>query len=397
MASVDLETAKRAKTFVVMMGLVAMFGDMTYEGARGRVGPYLNILGASATVVGFVAGLGEFVGYGLRLATGWLADRWKSYWLFVALGYSVNLVAVPGLALVGDWPAAIALIVLERMGKAIRSPSRSALVSYAAQSAGVGKSFGIDEALDQLGAFLGPMITAGVVWGLRSEPAPARLQTAFAVLLLPVIANLLMLALAKRKFPRPDLFETRTDIVRVHYGSSMRLFLVAASFMALGFADWALIAFHVNKTTAIDLALLPVIYAGVMGVDAVSALVLGAYFDRRGLWALVWGVAASAGFAPLVFWFSNSYALLGGAVLWAIGLGAQESIFKAAIAQMVPKNERAKAYGQFFAVFGCAWWLGSALMGWAYDRSIMSVVAFSVTTQLISAALFGLVARRAQT
>ncbi|HEY6877377.1 MAG TPA: hypothetical protein VI299_05130, partial [Polyangiales bacterium] len=71
-------TTPAARKFIVLMGVVALFGDMTYEGARGLVGPYLALLGASATAVGFAAGLGEFLGYGLRLATGWLSDRTRA-------------------------------------------------------------------------------------------------------------------------------------------------------------------------------------------------------------------------------------------------------------------------------------------------------------------------------
>src|SRR5437660_287514 len=101
---------------------------MTYEGARGIAGPYLFSLGASATVVGFVAGFGEFIGYGLRSVSGYLADRTHRYWPIIFTGYFINLFAVPALALAGNWPMAAALLIAERFGKAIRRPSVQAML-----------------------------------------------------------------------------------------------------------------------------------------------------------------------------------------------------------------------------------------------------------------------------
>lgn len=371
-----------ARRFIVLMGVVALFGDMTYEGARGLVGPYLALLGASASFVGFAAGLGEFLGYGLRLFTGWLGDRTRAYWPLVIAGYAVNLVAVPGLALVGSWQAAVALLLLERIGKAIRSPARSTLVSYAASEAGVGKSFGLEEALDQIGAVSGPLLTALAIWVVRGEPVAAQYRVAFAVLLVPVLLNLALVLAARARFPRPEALERaeRRDPPRM--GALFRWYVAGAMLMGLGFADWALVAYHASRTGALDAGTLPLLYAGAMAVDALAALAFGALFDRYGLLVLAVTTAASALFAPLVFLVPSASPLILGAACWAVGMGAQDSIFKAAIAKLVPKEERGRAYGTFFALFGLAWWLGSTAMGWLYERSMAGLVAFSVLTQL---------------
>jgi MFS family permease len=379
--------AKSAKSFIVVMGVVAMFGDMTYEGARGLVGPYLALLGASAAMVGFAAGLGEFLGYALRLVTGWLGDRTRAYWPLVIFGYGVNFVAVPGLALVGSWQAAVVLLLLERIGKAIRSPARSTLVSYAASEVGAGKSFGIDEALDQIGAVSGPLITAVAIWVVRDEPATYRYRVAFAVLMLPVLLNLGFVLWARKRYPKPESFETKEGD-HPPMGGLFRWYLAAVMLLALGFSDWALVAFHATKQGMVDLGMLPVLYAGAMGVDAVAALVLGSLYDRFGLKVLALSTFVSALFAPLVFFFHSGWVLVGGAFFWAIGMGAQDSIFKAVIAKMVPKAERARAYGIFFAFFGFAWWIGSTTMGWLYDRSLTGLVVFSVATQLAAVPFF---------
>lgn len=370
------------------MGVVALFGDMTYEGARGLVGPYLALLGASATAVGFGAGLGEFLGYGLRLVTGWLGDRTRAYWPLVIGGYAVNFVAVPGLALVGSWQAAIALLLLERIGKAVRSPARSTLVSYAANEAGVGKSFGLEEALDQVGAVTGPLLTALAIWVVRDEPVADRYRFAFSVLLLPVLMNLGMVLFARRAYPRPESFEPAQRGDQRHMGPLFRWYIGAVMLLGLGFADWALVAFHATRTGQLNLGVLPLLYAGAMAVDAVAALAFGTLFDRFGVSVLAVSALVSALFAPLVFLVPSGWALVLGAACWAIGMGAQDSVFKAAIAQLVAKEERGRAYGLFFALFGLAWWLGSTAMGFLYERSLVTMVGFSVVTQLAAVPIF---------
>lgn len=376
------ERAKRARTFIVLMGVVALFGDMTYEGARGLVGPYLAFLGASATAVGFAAGLGELLGYSLRLVTGWLADRTRAYWPLVIAGYGINLVAVPGLALVGSWEAAVALLLLERIGKAIRSPARSTLVSYAANTAGVGKSFGLEEALDQIGAVSGPLLTALAIWILRGEPVSMQYRVAFLVLLVPVVLNLALVLTARAKFPRPDSLESAGRHDHPQLGGLFRWYVAGAMLMALGFADWALVAFHASRTGMLGAAALPLLYAGAMAIDALGALAFGVLFDRHGLLVLAGTTAASALFAPLVFLVPSTTLLVVGAACWALGMGAQDSIFKATIAKLIPKEERGRAYGLFFALFGLAWWIGSTTMGWLYERSMTALVVFSVATQI---------------
>ncbi|MBL8924228.1 MAG: MFS transporter [Myxococcaceae bacterium] len=387
------ETPKRARAFIVLMGVVALFGDMTYEGARGLVGPWLAVLGASATAVGFAAGLGEFLGYGLRLVTGRIADRTRAWWPLVIGGYAVNLVAVPGLALVGSWQAAVGLLLLERIGKAIRSPARSTIVSYAASQAGLGKSFGIEEALDQIGAVSGPLLTASALWVARGEAVSTQYRVAFLVLLVPVVANLACVFSARARYPNPEHFE-QAEQPRAPVGRLFHWYVAGAMLLALGFADWALLAYHASRAGLLTAGELPLLYAGVMAIDALGALGFGALFDRHGLLVLAVTSAVSAAFAPLVFLEPSPSLLIAGAACWAVGMGAQDSIFKAAIAKLVPKHERGRAYGVFFALFGLAWWVGSTLMGLLYERSLTSLAIFSAGAQLAAVPVLIFVGRR---
>lgn len=152
--------APGAMAFIALMGIVSLFSDMTHEGARSVLGEYLNLAGASAATIGFVSGFGELCGYSLRLLFGFIADKTKKYWTLVIGGYALQVLAIPALALIPEngWMLACGLIILERIGKAVKKPAKNALVSFAASEVGTGKGFAYQEFLDQLGAFIGPVM-----------------------------------------------------------------------------------------------------------------------------------------------------------------------------------------------------------------------------------------------
>jgi len=377
----DLNKAA-AWRFIILVGVVSLFSDMTYEGARSISGPFLGTLKASALVVGVVAGLGEFLGYALRLVSGYLTDRLGRYWLITFAGYAVNLLAVPLLALAGSWEIAAVLLVVERMGKAVRTPARDAMLSHAAGAVGRGWGFGFHEAMDQLGATTGPLIVAAVLYfqgGYRQG---------FAVLLLPAVLALVVIAMAARLYPHPQHLEVSAPTLETTgFTRPYWLYVVAVGCLGAGYADFPLIAFHFGKTAVLPSDWIPLFYAVAMGVDAVAALVLGRLFDRLGMPVIVATAALSALFAPLVFWGGFKLALLG-MVFWGIGMGSLESIIKAALAEMVPRQRRATGFGLFNAGFGLFWLLGSVLMGFLYDFSLGALVVFSVMAQLLAIPFF---------
>jgi MFS family permease len=376
---------KTALKFVILLGVVSLFADMTYEGARSITGPFLAVLGASGTIVGIVAGFGELIGYGLRLVSGYISDRTGKYWTVTLIGYFINLLAVPLLALAGRWEIAALLMIAERMGKAIRNPSRDAMLSHATQRIGRGWGFGLHEAMDQIGAILGPLIVAGVLYlsdGYRMS---------FAILLVPALVALAVLLVARALYPRPrDLEVASVELKTKGFSRIFWLYLAAVSLIAAGYVDFPLISYHFEKLSIVSKVWIPGFYAVAMGVDALSALYFGRLFDRIGLSILIVVSFLSSFFAPLVFLGGFNLALVGMA-LWGIGMGAQESIMRAAIAEMVPMDKRSTAYGIFNAGFGLFWFLGSALMGILYDVSIPALILFSVVMQLASVPFFFLI------
>lgn len=369
-------TARTAMTFVVLLGVVSMFGDMVYEGARSITGPYLGVLGAGATAVGIVAGLGELVGYGLRLVSGYISDRTRQYWPIMMIGYGLTMVAVPLLALAGRWEIAALLIILERTGKAIRTPARDAMLSHATSEMGRGWGFGIHEALDQVGATVGALFVAAAL------VAGDDYRTGFAALAVPGVLAMTTLVAARLLYPRPHDLEADTPaLTTTGFPRRFWIYLAAVALVAAGYADFPLIAFHLDQESIVGGSQVPLYFAAAMAADALAALVFGRLFDRLGLGILIGVTVLSALFAPLVFLGGAELALLG-MVIWGVGLGAQESVMRAAIAPMVAATRRGTAYGLFNTGYGLAWFAGSAVMGILYDVSVPALVAFSMLAQL---------------
>lgn len=380
----------RALRFILLLGVVSLLADATYEGARSITGPFLALLGASGAVVGTVAGLGELLGYGLRLVSGVIADRTRRYWAVTIGGYLVNLLAVPLLALAGRWETAAALILAERIGKALRTPARDAMLSHATSHVGRGWGFGLHEALDQIGATAGPLLVAALI------RAQGDYRAAFAWLLVPALLALAVLAGARHFYPHPqDLEVAAPPLETKGLPRVLWIYLGAAALVAAGYADFPLMAYHFEKTVRVSPSAIALLYAFAMAVDAVAALALGRLFDRFGLAVLAGTAVVCAAFAPLVFLGGRNGAIAGMA-LWGAGMGAQESILRAAVAGLVPPERRGTAYGIFNAAYGGFWFVGSALMGFLYDRSPAALVAFSVAVQIAAAPVFVLAGRRAR-
>lgn len=379
---------RRALATVVAFGVVSLLADMVYEGARSILGPYLATLGASAVAVGLVSGVGEFVGYALRWATGVMADRTRGYWPMTFAGYGLTVVAVPVLGWVGRVDLALALVVAERLGKAVRSPARDALLSEVAAPLGRGWGFGIHEALDQTGAVVGPLLLAGVL-ALRHGDY----RFAFTILAVPGALALLALVVARRTADRRMTHGARgrpeADTVPDENGTDgrARTYLGFVFLSALGFAPFPLIAFHITDRAVADDPVIPLMFALAMAVDAGSALLSGHAYDRRGLRVLILLPALSA---LTVLAFSTTDWLVWVAVaIWGAVMGIQESTLRAAVADLSSSSRRATAYGFFNTAYGMALLGGGALLGFLYDRSVPVLVSLVIATQVAAGLVLG--------
>ncbi len=393
-----------AMKFIILFGVVSLFSDMTHEGASSIRGAYLTLLGASAGTIGFISGLGELIGYSMRYVFGKLVDKSKKYWTMTIIGYILDIIAVPALALVGGeygWLWACVLLVIQRMGKAIKKPAKDTIMSFAASQEGVGKSFGIQEVLDQIGAFLGPVLLY-LIMLFKTEGSTFEIySTCFAILAIPGAITLILLLVTKHKFPNPENFEpSPKEYIPFKLKKEFILYIAGISLFAFGFMDYSLLIMHISRTyadlasglaettTLVNTGTIPLLYAGAMLIDAFSALIFGLLYDKKGVKVLVWSTIISAPFSVLIFTTNSVPMVLLGIALWGVGMGAQESILKAAVTTMVPKNSRATGYGIFEFSFGVFWFLGSWLLGVLYDLSIPVMIAVSVATQLAAIPLY---------
>ena len=366
--------------FVLLLGLVSLFSDMVYEGSRSVIGPLFSVLGASGAVVGFVAGFGELVGNVLRLFSGIFVDRTKKYWLIAFVGYGC-LFAIPLLAWAHSWKIAALLIIVERVGKAIRTPARDAMLSYATQRMGRGVGFGLHQVFDQIGGMCGPLLMIIVLLTHHHY------SLGFTFLFIPACIAVFILTFGKFLYPYPQNLEVVTvepDAATAKtFPRAFWIFLLAACLLGAGYADFPLIAFHFEKEHLLSAAWIPGFYMIAMGFSAISALLFGWLLDRLGQISLMIAILISAFYAPLVFYDGYFYALLG-IVLWGIGMGAQRSLLKAVVGNMINKNLRATAFGIFNTGYGIAWFLGSWLMGVLYDTSLHTLVIFSIVMELLA-------------
>jgi MFS family permease len=373
------EKRRSAIGFIVCLGIVSLFADMTYEGAHSIIGPFLGDLGASMATVAFISGFGEMLAASLRYFSGRFADRSHAYWTITALGYGMNVIAVPALAYAGNWKIAALLVIAERTGKALRGPARDVLLSEATQEVGHGFGFGLHSIMDQTGAVVGPLLMGVAV--ARSH----NYGSAFLWLAVPAIGTMLALLTARVLHP------TRGSSARVPSQQALPkvfwIYVGAAGLLACGFIDFPVLARHFQSMAFLKQDQIPLLYAGAMAVNGLTALIFGRLFDRFGILVMVIGAVISMLSLPLGF-LGGAGAAVASVACWATGLGAQDASLRAGIAQVVSMNKRGSAFGAFNGVFGVMWFLGSATMGMLYGWSHLAVVIFGCACQLAAATMF---------
>ena len=363
--------------FIIAFGIVSLFADSAYEGMRGINGEFLGSLGASGLVVGVVAGAGELFGYLIRLVSGRIAQKTGLYWPMAIFGYALAMAAVPLMAFAFNWQTAALFVVLERSGKAIRSPATNTMQSRAGDVIGQGWAFGLQEALDQTGAIIGPLITAYIL------AKHGDFHAAYAWLAVPALLTMIsVVAIALRYGYAGQIRETRKRAPR-DYSRAFWWYAASAAMLGFGFADFSLIAFHLLKASVVAASTVPIYYAIAMGASGAGALVFGRWFDARGLVVLVPAAFIGAAATPLAF-LGGSGAALAGVILWGLAIGVQNALMSASVAKLVPEAMRAQAYGLFSALYGVFWFAGSAILGLLYDRSLPALIAVAVAAQLLS-------------
>jgi hypothetical protein len=370
-----------ATRFVVLMGVVNLFADMAYEGARGEIGAFMGHLGASATVVGIVAGGGELAGYAIRSLAGTIADRTGRYWIEAWVGYIINMFCVPALALAGSWPAAAGLVVGERIGRGIRKPVISSVIAQAGREIGHGHAFGLNELMDQIGATTGPLIVAVAI------ARTGNFAAGFAVLLVPAVLTLIALGPASRAGAKIMPNNPNAQGPALRDPRTFWRYAIGGALLAAGYVDFALISFRFQRDHIGSAASISVWYAVAMFVAAVAAPLLGRLLDKRGNATIAGAIVVTALATALAF-LGNGLTAQIGAALWGVGTVVQDSLLLALVASVITQRRGATTFGRFDLIFGIAWFAGSALEGALLDHSLPALVIFSTALQAIAIPFF---------
>lgn len=416
--------------FIVGFGFVSMFMDVVYQAALSVQGPLLASFGASALLIGVISGLGEATSLVGRLFSGPLADRTGKYWVFAILGYAATGFAVPAMGFAGSLGAVAFLVIFERFGKSIRTPSRDAMLSNAASAVGRGKGFALHEVMDQIGAMGGPLIVAALLSLTHND-----YRVALGVMIIPGIIAIIMLLVLRFRVPDPRVYEAdaQTAALNQPEGVSIQkvtegktgtltnsdgvlrkakqepepelelepeeqftrrevaarlprlfwLYTAACGIMLAGVATFGVISFHMVSTGIADDSLVPLVYAAAMGIDAVFAAVTGVLYDKIGTRTLLVLPFVCAAI-PLFAYSSNLWIVLFGVLLWGVSLGIQESTMRAAVGDIVSKSQRASAYGFFSMVIGVGSLLGGVFAGALYDVGIPALVVYSFAAEVLA-------------
>ncbi len=402
-----IDLRRKAIGLIVFFGLVSLLADIVYEGARSINGPYLKLLGANAVTLGLITGIGEFLGYALRLITGYLSDKTKSYWFLTFLGYAL-LVSVPLLSLAGVWQVAGLFIAIERIGKAIRNPARDTILSQASAEVGTGFGFGLHEAMDQIGAIAGPLIFVVFFASLgQGKVGITAYQKGYSFLWLPFLLVIVCLAVSYRSIPSRG--ESKPSLKKAEVSEKLsRVFWLYTLFTfatTLGFFSFPLLAFHFKSVDILSDAQIPLYYALAMAIDAVAALSIGKFYDvikerkknyHAGLSLLVFIPLATVLMAILVFSRHKLLVILG-VLFWGIVMGIHETIMRSAIADITPLSKRGTGYGFFNTSYGLAVFLGSALLGFLYDRSLFLVISAIILIECLALVIFFFMKRNIST
>jgi MFS family permease len=397
---------RTAFRLILLFGLISLLGDIIYEGARGVNGPYLKTMGASAALVGLVAGIGELLGYLIRLLSGYFSDKTRAHWFFTIFGYSF-LMVIPMLALTGVWQFAAIFMVLERIGKGIRSPAKDTILSQATKQVGTGFGFAIVEFMDQIGATVGPLIFTFFFMSIGpGDRSIIDYQNGYSLMWFPFVVLMMVLFTAFFMVKNPE--ELEKDVVKKPQPDKITrtfwLYCIFTFVTTLGFLNFAIIGYHLKANNIVTDAQIPLMYALAMAVDAVIGLFIGRWYDRlkikfenehAGLLLLV----ILPAFTALIPLFSLSPRLpliLAGMVLWGIVMGTHETIMKAGIADITSIRKRGTGYGIFNMMYGIAIFIGSAAAGFLYDYSITLLVVIMILVELAAVPVFFVMRREVQ-
>ncbi|HDD25795.1 MAG TPA: MFS transporter [Acidilobales archaeon] len=349
---------REAYRIILLFGVISLLGDIIYEGARGIIAPYMRSLGASPEIVGLVTGIADILSYGVRLPAGIYADITGRYWGFTFAGYGL-LISIPLMALGGTWVLIAILYLFERMGKGLRSPARDVLLSVPSTKVGTAKGFALHEVLDQVGAVLGPLILASILYLTLSY------SMSFASLAIPYALLMGTLVITRGIYVKTIRITIKKNVRHGFQALNLRplgknfiLYMMAIAFWGLGFISYEIFSYFV-KDYIPDYEIL-ILYSIAMLVDALGAVLISFTYEKWGFLTLITLPIVSS-ILPFTATIGLRLYVYLTAGLIGIVIGITETIVRASIADMIPIEYRGTAYGIFNITLGFSLLIGKVI------------------------------------
>ncbi len=344
---------------------------------RSISGPFLSSLGATALIIGFFSGLGEFLTYSLRFFSGYIADKKRTYWLFTILGYFL-ICCLPFLSFVKTWQIAVLLLLIERIGKAVRTPARDTLISFAGKNIGYGKSFGIHEVLDQIGAVCGSLIFFLVLSKFKNY------SVAFNLMWIPFFFLLIFLFITRKKYEFVVSQEfKKSQNYQKKLNQSFIFYILFVLFSISGFAGFSLISYHLVIKKIFLFSTIPILYMIAMGVDGIVAPFIGNLYDRIKFKSLIF-IPFLTVLLPFFSFSLNLYFSIIGIIIYGVIMGCHETVLRASIADIIPPEKRGMAYGIFNSIYGFGFFISGWIIGFLYEKDFRYIWFYVICTEIIS-------------
>lgn len=383
---------------IIIFGIISLLGDMVYESARGANSQYFELIGISAAKVGLVFGIGEFLGYFLRLISGVISDKSKKPWAFMFIGYGM-LFFVPLMGFTKNWNVLFVLILMERIGKAIRNPSKDTVLSAISENqVGVGFAFGLQEALDQVGAFLGPLIFTAVFY-FTGKNTLAEYSLGYKFLFIPFVLLMLFLYYSYRVISKGNLLgeEYGREFKSEKLKPIFWMYMAFTFFATLGFLNFSTLGYHMKSQNILTDGKITFIYSVAMIIDALTALIVGRLYDKLkeksgkkdGGILVLGAIPVVTLLLPFFGLTMSKNLIIVSMIIFGIIMGTHETIMRSAIADITPFDKRGTGYGVFNTGYGLALFLGATITGYLYDKNLNStILIMTVVCEIIAAIIF---------
>jgi len=366
---------------IFALGFVSFFTDMSSEMVFSLLPTFiLGLPGSSLAVLGFIEGTAEALSYALRALSGVFSDRLRKRKIFVIVGYGLSNTIKPFFAIAKTPLDVLVIRISDRVGKAIRTSPRDALISESVAKKRRGAAFGLHRTLDQSGAIIGPIVASTALLALGLTVGDI-----FWLSLVPgsIALFIILFAVKERVLKAESEFQLFTGIKTVLQKNFLLLLIIVGIF-SLGAFNFSFVLINAKEAGIAD-SVIPLVYAVVNIAHVAVAIPAGVFSDKIGkekVMILGYGVFLFSVVLILVLPVDGISAFLV-AVFYGAYFGIIETVQRALIPEYVPFDLKGTAYGVYYLIVGSAFFISNAVVGNLWEYFGVSIAsAYSIMTSI---------------